>query len=324
MSIPVPRHDYWNRVRAGIKIELPPLPTQYKGEKVVTLFLSEVLKSELPPSLLNRVGKEDKAAALQLRRKVPEDPLIANMRFNLLHTDKRWLDNGLIWTKGKQLRVGVAPANIDRACRFMEALLLASRRRGYRIEVSEKDTMIYIGYQPLPILLRERTRRVYQSNRGYSWRGTQLVPYGVLYLHMTYQFKERDWKLGDGAIPDEAESMLDRLESASQRVDEYYRDLERIWAESAARRKAEQELGERRRLELESFKKLLQVAKRWQQAQWIREYLATMGDKEAFVKDASADRANWLDWARAKADWYDPLVEAEDEWLVNVSRDSLS
>ena len=72
---------------------------------------------------------------------------------------------------------------------------------------------------------------------------------------MTYQFKERDWKIGDGAMPDEAEAMLDRLEAASQRVDEYYRDLERIWAENDARRKAEQNRQERRGLRIQGVQK---------------------------------------------------------------------
>jgi hypothetical protein len=320
MSIPVPRHDYWNKVRAGAQLEPPPLPTRYKGETTVTLRVSESATPAHSPVSSQRGGRRKKG----ILAAPPEDPLVASACRQLVDADKRWLDNGIIWTKGKQLRIGVAQANIDRACRFMAVFLLATRRRGYRIEVNEKDTLIYIGYQPLPILLRERTQRVQQTDRGYAWRSTQLVPSGTLYLHMTYQFKERDWKIGDGAMPDEAESMLDRLEAASHRVDEYYRDLERIWAENAARWKAEQERDERRRSELEGFKKLLQAATRWQQAQWIRNFLCAMENKEAATEGGSTDRANWFAWARAKADWYDPLIEADDEWLANVNRESLS
>jgi len=319
MSIPVPRHDYWNKIRAGAQIEPPSLPPRYNGETTVTLQVIERATSPHSPVSPQRGGRR-KMGTLATH----EDPLVASARYQLVHADKRWLDNGLIWTKGKQLRIGVAPVNIDRACRFMAAFLPAACRRGYRIEENEKDTLIYIGYQPLPILLRERTQRVQQTDRGYAWRSTQLVPSGTLYLHMTYQFKERDWKIGDGAMPDEAESMLDRLEAASQRVDEYYRGLERIWAENAVRRKAEQDRGERRRSELEGFKKLLQAATRWQKAQWIRNFLCAMENKEVAAEGGATDRANWFAWARAKADWYDPLVEAGDEWLVNVNRETLS
>jgi hypothetical protein len=208
----------------------------------------------------------------------------------------------------------------------MAALLRVVGSRGYKIEVKEDNTLLHIGYQPLPVVLREKTRRVTVREPGRSWTSSRLEPYGDLYLQMTYQFKERDWKIGDGAMPDEAEAMLDRLEGASQRVDEYYRDLERIWAENDARRKVEQNRQERRESELKGFKKLLQSAARWQQAAYIRNYLTAMETREAAASPTglSPDRTAWFAWARSKADWYDPLTEASDEWLSHISRDTLS
>lgn len=323
MSIPVPRVEYWNKVKAGAQIDPSPLPTRYSGKSTVTIQVSELAGGASCHASLRRTSQHGKAALAQLTELSSEDPLVANARYQLIHADKRWLDNGLIWTKGKQLRIGVAPSNIDRACRFMTAFMLAVRRRGYSIELGEKDTLVHIGYRPLPILLRERTQRVQHQGRGDIWRSTQLVPSGSFYLHMTYQFKERDWKVGDGAMPDEAESMLDRLEAASVRIDEYYRDLERKWAERAAREKAEKDREERRRTELEGFKKLLQAATRWQQAQRIRDFIYAMENNADGKGEHPADRANWFAWARGKADWYDPLIEAEDEWLVNVNRETL-
>lgn len=271
-----------------------------------------------------RGGRRDKAVLANANRAITEDSLVASARFQLVHADKRWLDNGLIWTKGKQLRIGVAPMNVDRACRFMTAFLLSTRRRGYRIEVSEKDTLIHIGYQPLPIFLRERTRKVHQTDRGYVSRCTQLAPSGTLYLHMAYRFKERDWKVGDGAMPDEAESMLDRLEAASERIDEYYRALERRWAEMTAREKAEKELATRRETELSDFKKLLREAERWQAANLIRGYVEAVESRGGKGGDIAQVVRGWISWARAKADWYDPRIGAPDEWLENVDKDLLT
>ena len=31
---------------------------------------------------------------------------------------------------------------------------------------------------------------------------------------------------------------------------------------------------------------------------------------------------NWLDWARKKADWYDPFMEADDDIFQDLDRDS--
>lgn len=251
--------------------------------------------------------------------------MITAARAQLKANDKRWLDNGLTWTNGKVISIGVAPQNIDRACQFMAVLLRVVGSRGYRIEVKEDKTLLHIGYQPLPIVLREKTRRVTVKEPGRSWTSSRMEPYGDLYLQMTYQFKEREWKIGDGALADEAQAMLERLEAASQRVDEYYRDLERIWAENDARRKVEQNRQERRDAELKGFRKLLHSATRWQQAEWIRNYLTAMETREAAASPTglSPDRTVWFAWARAKADWFDPLTETSDEWLIHVDRNTL-
>jgi len=32
---------------------------------------------------------------------------------------------------------------------------------------------------------------------------------------------------------------------------------------------------------------------------------------------------SWLQWAYQKADWYDPLIEKEDELLINVDKEKM-
>jgi hypothetical protein len=317
MSIPIPRQGHWNKVGAGERPDPPPLPSNYRGDATVQLPVKGNPDTQTSSSL---------PASTSRPKSIPEDPLITAARSQLKTNDKRWLDNGLIWTKGKVLRIGVAPDNIERACQFIATLLREIQSKDYKIEVQEHKTLLHIGSQPLPIVLREKTRRVTEMEPRGSWTTSRLVPYGDLYLQMTYQFKEREWKIGDGALPDEAAAMLERLEAASQRVDEYYRDLERRWAENDARRKQEQDRQERRDSELKGFKKLLQSATRWQQAVWVRNYLATLQTCEAAASSdgLSPDRTAWFAWARAKADWYDPLTETSDEWLAHINRDTLT
>ena len=33
---------------------------------------------------------------------------------------------------------------------------------------------------------------------------------------------------------------------------------------------------------------------------------------------------NWLNWARKKADWYDPFVESNDELLSEANKEKLT
>ena len=37
----------------------------------------------------------------------------------------------------------------------------------------------------------------------------------------------------------------------------------------------------------------------------------------------SPETQEWLEWAKRKADWYDPFTESPDELLANVDRNTL-
>ena len=36
-----------------------------------------------------------------------------------------------------------------------------------------------------------------------------------------------------------------------------------------------------------------------------------------------ADKKEWINWAKEKADWYDPFIEKDDALLSGIDRDSL-
>ena len=37
----------------------------------------------------------------------------------------------------------------------------------------------------------------------------------------------------------------------------------------------------------------------------------------------SEELKSWVEWARKKAEWYDPFIESEDELLNDVDRETL-
>ena len=68
---------------------------------------------------------------------------------------------------------------------------------------------------------------------------------------------------------------------------------------------------------------LLKQAQRWEKTTVIRNYSDNVEAKAFAGHGVSDELNNWLSWARKKADWYDPLIEAEDELLKGVDRDKL-
>jgi len=88
-------------------------------------------------------------------------------------------------------------------------------------------------------------------------------------------------------------------------------------AREADERKREEEahLREKRRErynnEIERTKALINEAKDYNTACQIRAYISAMEQKEAL----NQDEADWLSWAKQKADWYDPTIKHNDEFF---------
>ena len=72
---------------------------------------------------------------------------------------------------------------------------------------------------------------------------------------------------------------------------------------------------ERVEKEKAAFKDLYQQAKRWQRARFMREYLIAF-EQDAVAKGGLTDEVKkWVEFAGAKIDWYDPLINRKDELL---------
>lgn len=321
-SIPMPRSDYWNNIRSGQSQPQPPLPPTKNIDNTITLTVHK--QPEANPAKSITPKKKEQTIDKEEVLPVSEDPMVVAARKSLINKSKQRWRNDLVWAEDYHLKIGVAPENIERACRFMNALIVDLKKKGYSLYITQEETFIKIGKQPLPILLREKTKRITKRESGYSYDTTDLLPSGVLSLQMTFRFKETDWKIGDGALADEVVNIVTKLESASMRIDEYQANLEAGWEKMRREEDLRKERENRQRTELAGFKTLLSEALRWQQTQIIRDYLSTIEMQETSNGNPlSAETTTWLQWARAKADWYDPTIEANDEWLTHIDRNAI-
>ncbi len=120
-------------------------------------------------------------------------------------------------------------------------------------------------------------------------------------------------------IRDNAEVKLeDRLDeimirfyeiSEAHRIDRVKREeQQRLYLEARLR---EEELKERKRKETLKTQALENVAKDYQIACEIRNYIAAVINKGELTEIDF----EWIEWAKKKADWYDPIVAREDEYL---------
>jgi hypothetical protein len=67
----------------------------------------------------------------------------------------------------------------------------------------------------------------------------------------------------------------------------------------------------------------LKNAERHYNSQKIRKYADELERFSIENGSLSDDMKEKIIWIRKKADWFDPFIEAEDEWMEGIDRDEL-
>jgi hypothetical protein len=313
MNIPIPIAGYWAKVRVGQRIKRPLLPAKCKGPAFVDL-------AERPPEQPVKNVSELKAmtkvlATKKLPFKVPDrltnpDPLVVTAKASLTRMTNVNHPGMAVTAKG-ELDIRVSPTNAGRALRFMDTMLKCVRARGYVFELDKDGNYIVVRNIRLKVSFRERTTRVKVSDRSYD--NYQWHPNGQVIFRLDGRLKAEWQDLKTQFLEDQLPKIIAKLELTAKQ-EETYLEKARQWQEAWQREcKAKAEREERQQQELKNLKQLLKDAKLWKQAELIREYL---------ISHKSAD-PQWLAWAMHKADWMDPLVMVEDEWLSGVDKNSL-
>lgn len=116
---------------------------------------------------------------------------------------------------------------------------------------------------------------------------------------------------GKEKLEDRLGDILLRLYEKSDevRIQRERLEEERRKQEEEARRK--EEIRKRKEDEVRRTKELLNQAEDYKIACEIRQYIAAVIQQ----KDITPEVAEWIEWAKKKADWYDPIIAAEDEYL---------
>jgi hypothetical protein len=107
-------------------------------------------------------------------------------------------------------------------------------------------------------------------------------------------------------------SILAWFEASARELKAHWDENERREKAEAEKKRIEQEAQQRIENEVKKFNILIDEAERWQKAKNLRDYIAYLETNNISNHD---DFSQWLEWAKKKADWYDPLVKDEDEIL---------
>lgn len=336
MGIPLPARGYWAKLRAGAKPEREPLPEQgrYRQTASLTRFDPDVVsgseKAKLHMGETRQQVMEVPAGPTDLH------PLVVVAGERLAKGDTK-SEKGLISAPAEVLHVEVTRSSMDRALNLFNALILEFAKRGFKLAVDpeKKRTVLIIEGTQLELSIVERVRRKEHADTpeetkakerywklphyaGSEYPGTPRYDYlatGILTI-VAGRWPSRSWN-------DTERTLLER------RLQEVVTGLVLLAAETRAREEDQAREKERRRLakehyvrimdqrkqERELFEDLKVRANKWEQAARLRAYVDAVEQKAILKGELSDELVEWIGWARAKADWLDPMIRVSDPVL---------
>ena len=322
MDIPLPKAGHWEKLKAGKKVIVEKLSTNYSGKNEIDLTAKSkenALKFAVPSEM--RLLQKEIEEALGSELEVPEKltnpcELIKDAKHNM-ETSKssRDLHNGLIDFR-RGFSFYVQPVNLGRALRFMDTLIKTMLIRGHPVSYDyDRNQLVFkINDEDFQIAFREKTKRI-EVETKYGWNRTIKEPTGVFLLQATGWLRgESIWQDGKLPIEKQISKILTSLEIKSLKIAEERREWKKRQAIRDEEIRKEREQVALVANELNKVKELINAAERWRIAKDIREYI------QGGMSNNKVHSSKEIEWANKKADWIDPTIAHEDEFLTEKDK----
>ncbi len=342
LNVPVPPRGYWAKLRAGEKLKKTPLPKTKGISEIVGIRTFEGVKDSnaalQPLVFLSEDERQKILIAAQQIQMPTENALLHKKIKGYMSAVKKWNNNNTK-PEGAQrsyknysnrppfLAGVISDETLPRVYRILDALfrqveslggsvnddlsLQARNERAY-LEVFEAQDEVEhkITRQEAKELL------IYEdAQRHHTWASKPNIrKYDYIFnrrlrisIRKGRYFRDTDTvniesRLGDILIELYEESELVRLDREARE-------------EAERKRKEEERLREERRIryneEVERTIALTNLAQDYDVACKIRTYISALESNE----NMDEKTARWVDWAKKKADWFDPTIARIDEFL---------
>lgn len=338
LDVPTPPPGYWAKVRAGKKVEIPPLPKSDKQEIKTGVRNDDRYDEEYADNLSFLSPEEKERLFIAASKIVLTDesekmhPQISAYRKYIENWEKAFKKQNAYEQKQSRktapyLKYAVADSSLMRVFRIIDTLIKTMKPFGVNLD---DDLCFYYGSDYIQLSFSEATTEVpheltkeermsllkYEDERKrYSWASKpQIRKYdhihnGRISIGVGSKRRFRDGKsitleeqLGDMMI-----AILIAINDAKI-VREEREEAERKRHEEERRR---EEFRNRYNEEVEQILALENQAEDYAMACKIRALISAVESRE----NDDSEIAKWVIWAKEKADWYDPTVAAEDEFF---------
>lgn len=327
-NIPTPLNGHWTKLEFNKPVTIIPLSDKQSENQEIEfkakINISGHIVKELTPLKILTIEIET-----QLKDKLVVPERLSNPDKSIIATQKikrgevKYTDRDYDKISSESLNINVSKEQLSRALRLMDTLIKALRLRGHQINTSRHNTTVNINGQDVPIGLREKTKRVKRESDS-RYDSYDYVHVGKLAIKVIESYSNKEFSDGKLPLENQLAHIIASFELWAKEKIEWHercRQNQLKWQEEERIRK---EFEKRQEDDLESFRQTLKNAKRWHKAENLRNYINEVESKAIVGNNLTEETKAWLIWARKKADWYDPFIEADDELLKGTDKETLT
>ena len=327
-EIPLPLLGHWQKIQYNKKVMIIPLPKDFKGEDSITLNKGETKENEgiTNFSKLLKEITDDTTLSFKVPDKLSNpDKLISEAKENLANKSKEkyGIYRGITTTSNDIINISVAPKNCNRALRIMDKIIKLLKQRGHNVIVKYDNTYVVIREEEIKIRLRERLKRITIPNAKYSWSSTDYIPTGILTFKVDEYPEKEFYDNNKQTLEEQIPKILTKLELVSKKIKRENEEREKWHQEYLKKKEIEDAIKKRHANEIENFKKLLQDSERWKKASDLRNFIKELESNAIKENKLSEELSNWIKWSNDKADWFDPLVNKNDDLLTEKDKEEI-
>ncbi len=323
-DVPMPDNGYWSKLKFDSNIQKTKLNPVFNKEDKIQLSIREQGNLEnVDQTPLTRRTREieinKKAPLIVPEKLINPDILIQNTKkiFEIRKKDRYYRDE-----KIDAIHMPVEEKNFDRALLIMDTFIKLLKFRGHSFKRDHNNWGPHINVNDVlfSFAMREKNKRIPGTK---LYESSTYVPTGILVLKIGESYKAMEWSDGATKLEKQLAKIVAKIELEAQKELEWREKCRISQIKREEEEKIRKEYEARKELEFDKTKELFKAAEYHNKAKMIREYIDSIEIQATNKQNLTPELEEWLKWAKDKVDWFDPLVNKEDNLLTEKDKEEL-
>jgi hypothetical protein len=313
-EIPMPPNGYWLKLKFNKKLKIEKLnPVFGSVDKIILTIREEgnpINVDQTPLTIHTKEIENDPQAPLVVPDKITKPDVLTIQTIDYwngkIKFTSYWDDNRIVYP------IRVEKNNRERGLIFMDTLTKLIRYRGHTISKQYGNACVVIDEVFIEIDLREAKKRIPATTK---YETSDYIPTGEFIFKIGRRSGEREWRDGHVKIEELLAKIVAKLEVLAEKEKEW---KERSRIANLKREEEEKRNAEIKKIrdeEITKYNKLVALSEQYNKTLLIRQYIDAEKQHALNMNNLTPEKQEWINWATAKANWLDPLINSPDELL---------